>query len=39
MPTGQTAMVIDYRQFQWLLLVLSIEQRQTLPVVSARVVG
>jgi transposase len=38
-PAGQTALVIDYRQFQWLLSGLSIEQRQALPPVSARVVG
>ena len=38
-PVGQTALGIDYRQFQWLLSGLSIEQRQALPPVSARVVG
>jgi len=38
-PAGQTALMIDYRQFQWLLSGLSIEQRQALPPVSARVVG
>lgn len=38
-PTGQTALVIDYRQFQWLLSGLSIEQHQALPAVSARVVA
>ena len=37
--THQTAVVIDYRQFQWLLSGLSIEQRQALPAVRARVVG
>ena len=38
-PAGQTALVIDYRQFQWLLSGLSIEQRQALPAVPARVVA
>ena len=38
-PVGQTTLVIDYRQFQWLLLGLSIEQRQALPAVPARVVA
>src|SRR5512144_2071225 len=38
-PTHQSALVIDYRQFQWLLSGLSIEQRQALPPVSARLVG
>ena len=38
-PAGQTVLVIDYRQFQWLLSGLSIEQRQALPAVPARVVA
>ena len=38
-PAGQTVLVIDYRQFQWLLSGLSIEQRQALPAVHARVVA
>ena len=38
-PAEQTALVIEYRQLQWLLSGLSIEQRQALPPVSARVVG
>jgi transposase len=38
-PAEQTALVIDYRQFQWLLSGLSIEQRQALPAVAARLVG
>ena len=38
-PADQPALVIDYRQLQWLLSGLSIEQRQALPAVHARVVG
>lgn len=38
-PAGQTALVIEYRQLQWLLSGLSIEQRQALPPVPARVVA
>src|SRR5512143_41585 len=38
-PTGQTALVIEYRQLQWLLSGLSIEQRLALPPVPARVVA
>ena len=38
-PADRTALVTDYRQFQWLLSGLSIEQRLALPPVSARVVG
>jgi transposase len=36
---GQTSLVIEYRQLQWLLSGLSIEQRQALAPVHARVVG
>ncbi|MCP5197363.1 MAG: IS66 family insertion sequence element accessory protein TnpB [Gammaproteobacteria bacterium] len=36
---GQSALVIEARQLQWLLSGLSIEQRQALPVVSAQVVA
>jgi transposase len=38
-PAEQTVLVIEYRQFQWLLSGLSIEQRQALPPVAARLVG
>ena len=38
-PAGQTGLVIDDRQFQWLLSGLSLEQRQALPAVQARVVA
>src|SRR5512144_202278 len=38
-PAGQTALVIEYRQLQWLLSGLSIEQQQALPPVPARVVA
>jgi transposase len=38
-PAEQTALVIEYRQLQWLLSGLSIEQQQALPAVPARVVG
>lgn len=38
-PAGQTALVIEYRQLQWLRSGLSIEQRQALPPVPARVVA
>lgn len=38
-PAEQTALVIEYRQFQWLLSSLSIEQRQTPPAIPARVVA
>ncbi|HYQ92637.1 MAG TPA: IS66 family insertion sequence element accessory protein TnpB [Candidatus Competibacteraceae bacterium] len=38
-PADQAVLVIDYRQLQWLLSGLSIEQRQALPAVAARVVA
>lgn len=38
-PASQTTLRIDYRQLQWLLSGLSIEQQQALAPVSARVGG